>query len=52
MNKSKTKLTRVSGKFRKFTIDRKDEIFLGAARAVGAVRKVVKYVEEEEFVEE
>lgn len=52
LNKSKTKLTRVSGKFRKFTIDRKDEIFLGAARAVGAVRKVVKYVEEEEFVEE
>ena len=47
LNKDQTKLTRVAGKFRKFTIDRKDEIFLGAARAVGAVRKVVRYVEEE-----
>lgn len=48
LNKSRTKLTRVAGKFRRFTIDRKDEIFLGAARAAGAVRKVVRYVEEEE----
>lgn len=48
LNKAGTKLTRVAGKFRRFTIDRKDEIFLGAARAAGAVRKVVRYVEEEE----
>ncbi len=43
-----TKLTRIGGKFRRFTIDRKDEIFLGAARAVGAVRKVKKVIEVEE----
>lgn len=48
LNKAGTKLNRVAGKFRRFTIDRKDEIFLGAARAAGAVRKVVRYVEEEE----
>ncbi len=41
------KLTRLSGKkFRRFTIDRKDEIFQGAARAAGADRRV-RVVEEE-----
>ncbi|MDO4929927.1 MAG: DUF4468 domain-containing protein [Bacteroidales bacterium] len=47
LNKSKTKLLRVPGKFRRFTIDRKDAIFIGAARAAGADRKVhVETVEE------
>lgn len=40
LNKSKTKLTRIAGKFRRYTIDRKDEIFLGVAKAVGADKKV------------
>ena len=35
LNKQKTKLTRIAGKFRRFTIDRKDALFQGAARAVG-----------------
>lgn len=48
LNKNKTKLTRIAGKFRQHTIDRKDEIFLGAARAVGAVKKVTKVIEVEE----
>ena len=50
LNKSKTKLLRLPGKFRRFTIDRKDAIFRGAARATGAIRTVVKevVVEEEE----
>ena len=48
LNKSKTKLTRVGGKFRRFTIDRKDEIFTGAARSVGAVKRVVRVIEVEE----
>ncbi len=52
LNKSKTKLLKMSGKFRRFTIDRKDEIFRGAAKAVGAVRKVKKIVTEEIEVEE
>lgn len=47
LNKSKTKLLKVPGKFRRFTIDRKDAIFTGAARAAGADRKVhVETVEE------
>ena len=40
LNKSQTKLLKIPGKFRRFTIDRKDEIFNGAAKAVGAERKV------------
>ncbi|MBR4298034.1 MAG: hypothetical protein IKT82_07620, partial [Bacteroidaceae bacterium] len=40
LNKSQTKLLKIPGKFRRFTIDRKDEIFNGAAKAVGAKRKV------------
>ena len=35
LNKSKTKLLRIPGKFRRFTIDRKDAIFQGAAQAAG-----------------
>ena len=52
LNKAGTKLTRVGGKFRRFTIDRKDAIFRGAARSVGGVRKVTRTVEVEEEVEE
>ena len=36
LNKSKTKLTRISGKFRKATIDFAEEIFDSAAKALGA----------------
>ncbi len=37
----KGNLTRLAGKkFRRFTIDRKDEIFMGAAQATGADRRV------------
>lgn len=47
LNSDKTKLTRIAGKFRKFTIDRKDEIFRGAALAAGAVLpKKIIYVDE------
>ena len=35
MNKAKTKLLKIPGKFRRFTIDRKDEICRGAAKAAG-----------------
>ncbi len=50
LSKDGKKLTRISGKFRTFTIDRKDEIFKNAALAAGArlVRKVTKTVEVEE----
>ena len=48
LNKDKTKLTRIPGKFRRHTIDRKDEIFTNAARAAGAKVKVVKMIEVEE----
>lgn len=48
LNKDKTKLTRVGGKFRRFTIDRKDEIFTGAARTVEAVKRVTRVIEVEE----
>jgi len=48
LNRSKTKLTRIGGKFRRFTIDRKDEIFTGAARAAGALKRVTRVVEVEE----
>ena len=41
------KLTRIGGKFRKFTIDRKDEIFVNAAKAAGAkFKKKIIVVEE------
>jgi hypothetical protein len=40
LNKKQTKLLKIPGKFRRFTIDRKDEIFNGAAKAVGAERKM------------
>lgn len=50
LTKNGTKLARVSGKFRAFTIDRKNEIFRGAGQATGAVvkRKVTKIVEVDE----
>ena len=50
LTKNGTKLARVSGKFRAFTIDRKNEIFRGAGKATGAVvkRKVTKIVEVDE----
>lgn len=48
LNKDKTRLTRIGGKFRKFTIDRKDEIFRGAARAAGALKRVTRTVEVED----
>lgn len=48
LNKTQTKLTRIAGKFRRATIDRKDEIFRGAARATGAIKKRVQVVESEE----
>lgn len=47
LTKNGTKLARVSGKFRKGTIDRKDEIFAASARAAG-VKKKYKLVEVEE----
>ncbi len=47
-NRSKTKLAKFPGKFRRFTIDRKDEIFKGAARACGALKKVQVVMEVEE----
>ncbi len=48
LDKTKTKLRKMTGKFRRFTIDRKDELFRGAAKAVGAVRLVTREVVEEE----
>jgi hypothetical protein len=39
LNKKQTKLLKIPGKFRRFTIDRKDEIFNGAAKATGAASK-------------
>ena len=36
LKKNGTQLTRKGGKFRRFTIDRKDEIFRGAAKTTGA----------------
>ena len=47
LKKNGTQLTRIGGKFRRFTIDRKDEIFHGAAKATGAKIKM-KMVEVEE----
>ena len=48
LKKNGQKLTRIGGKFRRFTIDRKDEIFNNTAKAAGAKKKV-KMVEVEEF---
>ncbi len=48
LNKDKTKLRKTPGKFRRATIDRKDEIFRGAAIAAGAVKKVTRTVVLEE----
>lgn len=49
LSKDGKKLQRISGKFRKFTIDRKNEIFKGLALAAGAKSKrKVKVVEVEE----
>lgn len=45
--KKGTKLSRISGKFRRFTIDRKDQIFRGAAKAAGVAMKT-KVIEVEE----
>jgi colicin import membrane protein len=40
LNRKQTKLLKMPGKFRRFTIDRKNQIFSDAAIATGAVRKV------------
>lgn len=48
LTKNGQKLARISGKFRKHTIDRVAEIFKGAARATGAVVKKTKVIEVEE----
>lgn len=48
LTKNGTRLARISGKFRTHTIDRKNEIFKGAALATGAVTKKMKWVEVEE----
>lgn len=48
LNKSKTKLLKIPGKFRRFTIDRKDAIFRGAARAAGVAKKTKTVVVEDE----
>ena len=47
LNKKQTKLLKIPVKFRRFTIDRKDEIFNGAAKAVGAAgkKKVIEVYE-------
>lgn len=47
LKKNGSQLTRIGGKFRRFTIDRKDDIFRGAAKATGAKIKM-KMVEVEE----
>lgn len=53
LSKDGKKLQRISGKFRKFTIDRKNEIFKGLALAAGAKSKrKVKVVEVEEDEDE
>lgn len=54
LSKDGTKLARISGKFRKFTIDRKDAIFRAAGRSTGVYgrRKVTKVVEAYEDEEE
>ncbi len=39
LSKDKKKLTRISGRFRRATIDRKDELFRGAGLATGAIKK-------------
>ena len=50
LNKTKTKLLKTPGKFRRFTIDRKNEIFRGAAAATGVEPKykVVKVISDED----
>lgn len=49
LSKDGKKLQRISGKFRRFTIDRKNEIFKGLAQAAGAkTKRTVKIVEVEE----
>lgn len=49
LTKGGTKLARISGKFRKFTIDRKDELFKEIAKAAGVkFKKRVVEVEEAE----
>jgi hypothetical protein len=48
LNKAKTKMLKLPGKFRRFTIDRKDAIFRGAAQATGAVSKKTRTIVVEE----
>lgn len=48
IKKNGKELTKIGGKFRKFTIDRKDQIFDDSALATGAKRKVKKVIEVEE----
>lgn len=53
LSKDGRKLQRISGKFRKFTIDRKNEIFRGLAQAAGAKKnKKVKVIEVDEDEED
>lgn len=46
LTKKGTKLARISGKFRKLTIDRVHEIFHESAKVTGAIVRKVKWVEE------
>ena len=48
LTKKGTKLTRIGGKFRRFTIDRKEEIFNGAAKAAGVAKKYKTVLVEED----
>lgn len=48
IKKNGKELTKIGGKFRKFTIDRKDQIFNESALATGAKRKVKKVIVVEE----
>lgn len=53
LSKDGKKLQRISGKFRRFTIDRKNEIFRGLAHAAGAKStKKIKVVEIDEDEDE
>lgn len=45
--KNGTKLSRLSGKFRTFTIDRKDQLFQDAYYAAGGKKKIKKVIEVE-----
>lgn len=48
LKKEGKELTKIGGKFRRFTIDRKDQIFSESAKSTGAKRKIKKIIEVEE----